>query len=379
MSIGRIWPSERRTYTDPDTGATVHQLTGYKGNSHHLYFTNPGWYDGGRRLLFGSDRDNRTNLFGIDLQDGSITQVTDFEPPPGRELGLLSTCVNPVKDEAYFWYDNELRAVDLTCFAWRTLWTAPEGYRPSMTNCTADGRAVCGTVFEDLSDRIRVDYSRGYVGFRETFEAQPHGQLFKVTTDTAQCEIVHESQHWFGHCNTSPLHAHLLTFCHEGPWERVDNRIWACNLNTGEVWKLRPTKEGERVGHEYWLADGEHIGYHGHSGGVHIYGRIRYDGTDAFEAPFPHGSTHFHSNTFDFIVGDDKPRGHVVLWRWAGDKFDGPRKLALHRSSFHVPQAHVHPRVSPDGSQVLYTSDSSGYGNVYLVDVPAFDALPPVA
>jgi len=37
---------------------------------------------------------------------------------------------------------------------------------------------------------------------------------------------------------------------------------------------------------------------------------------------------------------------------------------------------HVHPRFSPDGASVLYTSDHSGYGNLYLADLPAFDDLP---
>ena len=56
MAKGERYPAEWRTYTDPHTGATSKQLTAYKGHSHHLYFTNPGWYDGGRKLLFGSKR-----------------------------------------------------------------------------------------------------------------------------------------------------------------------------------------------------------------------------------------------------------------------------------------------------------------------------------
>jgi Tol biopolymer transport system component len=36
----------------------------------------------------------------------------------------------------------------------------------------------------------------------------------------------------------------------------------------------------------------------------------------------------------------------------------------------------VHPRFSPDGAYVVYTSDELGYGNVYQAFVPAFDSLP---
>ena len=30
----------------------------------------------------------------------------------------------------------------------------------------------------------------------------------------------------------------------------------------------------------------------------------------------------------------------------------------------------------PDGRQILFTSDASGYGNLHLVETPDFDALP---
>ncbi|HUU42979.1 MAG TPA: oligogalacturonate lyase family protein, partial [Planctomycetota bacterium] len=155
MAEGWIWPTEWRDYDDPVSGAHVRQLTSYKGNSHHPYFTNPGWYDRGRKMLFGSDRDNRTNLFGIDLETGEIEQITDLDPLP--DLGFLCTCVNPKRDEAYFRYDRSLVAVDLKTRELRPLWKRPEGFRWSMVNCTADGKYVCVGVYEDLSDRFRID------------------------------------------------------------------------------------------------------------------------------------------------------------------------------------------------------------------------------
>ena len=47
-----------------------------------------------------------------------------------------------------------------------------------------------------------------------------------------------------------------------------------------------------------------------------------------------------------------------------------------HRGSFHAQILHVHPRFSPDGSQILFASDATGYGNLHLIDTPDFDALP---
>ena len=50
--------------------------------------------------------------------------------------------------------------------------------------------------------------------------------------------------------------------------------------------------------------------------------------------------------------------------------------VLAHRGSFHAQILHVHPRFSPDGKQILFVSDMSGYGNLYLIDTPNFDALP---
>ncbi len=164
---------------------------------------------------------------------------------------------------------------------------------------------------------------------------------------------------------------------HEGPWDKVDNRIWVLDLNTREAWKLRPREGEESIGHEYWHADGVQIGYHGRwPDGRKFFGKIRYDNTDRIEVDFPHETGHIHSNDFSLIAGDG---GSVVrLWKWNEREFDGPRLLCEHRSSFHIQQVHAHPRFSPDGKSVLFTSDVSGYGSMYIVKVPEFESLPEI-
>ena len=106
------------------------------------------------------------------------------------------------------------------------------------------------------------------------------------------------------------------------------------------------------------------------------------------EAAFPFRSTHFHSRDAELVVGDGnsplaaQPRPFIQLFRREPDaggigvRYAGPRILALHRSSFHDQHAHPHPRFTPDGRHVLYTSDLTGYANLYLVEVGCFDDLP---
>jgi oligogalacturonide lyase len=372
MGKGRRWASESTTFADPVSGATVHQLTSYKGHSSHFYFTNPCWYAGGTKMLFVSDRENQTNLFGIDLASGEITQLTDLER---GSIGGIN--VSPARDEAIYYRGGTLFALDLESLEARALYTRPEGYVGGGTNVTADGKYVCTGHFEDLSDRFHVDLGHGYVGFREIWEAHPHSMIVRVALDGSGSDVVFQEDYWLGHVNTSPTQPHLLTYCHEGPWTLVENRIWGLDTRSGETWQIRPNAPDEAIGHEYWMVDGEHIGYHGRTPGGPVYGAIRYDNVDRQEAPFSYGSTHFHSLMLDTIVGDgSRSDPYLLLWHFQDGQFHGPKVLAWHRGSFHTQRVHVHPCFSPDGRQVIYTADPQGYGQVFVVDVPDYDALP---
>lgn len=376
MSIGRKWKSELIDTRDSITGARVRQLTNYLGHSNHFYFTYPCWYDDGRKIVIASDRENRTNFFGVDVTSGDITQLTDLDPAQGR-IGAQSMTKNPVREEIYFYQGETVFALDLTTLARRPLFTIPPGYNPQSANATADGNYLITGYTQDLSDRFPVDLGHGYVGFHEIWEAHPHCAIVRIALDTGASEIIFEDKCWIGHLNTSPKLPHVMTFCHEGPWEKVDNRIWGLNLQTRQAWKIRATAPGERVGHEYWMDDGEHIGYHGYIANGTIYGSIRYDNTDQVEAPFEFHSWHFHSFRLDYIVGDgDAQNPYLLLWRMKDGKFEGPKALVWHRGSFHTQRVHVHPCFSADGKQIVYTSDPQGYGQVCIVDIPDWDALP---
>lgn len=373
---GKHRPAELVEFKDPVSGARVRQLTGYMGHSNHAYFTYPCWYDDGRKIVIASDRENRTNFFGVDLSSGNITQLTDLDPAAGA-VGAQSMTKNPRREEIYFLQGRTLLALDLKTLALRPLFTTPPGYDAETANATADGQYVCAGYAQDLSDRFKVDLGHGYVGFHETWQAHPHCVIVRISLETGKSEVILEDHCWIGHLNTSPALPHLMTFCHEGPWDKVDNRIWGLDLQTRKSWKIRPTVPGEMVGHEYWMDDGEHIGFHGRNANGSFYGSIRYDNTDQVQAPFDFHSWHYHSYRLERVVGDgDANNPFLLLWRMKNGKFEGPKALVWHRGSFHIQRVHVHPCFSADGKQILYTADPQGYGQVFIVDLPEWDALP---
>ena len=61
--------SEVSRHQDAVTGLTVTQWTNHSSN--HLYFTNPGWFADGQRLLFTSDVDGIHQLATLDFSTGS--------------------------------------------------------------------------------------------------------------------------------------------------------------------------------------------------------------------------------------------------------------------------------------------------------------------
>lgn len=361
---------ERTIRTDRISGLPVTRHTDYRGHSHHFYFTNPGWIEGGRRLLLSSDRENRTNLFALDMESGDIEQITDLDPvPPPRELDFVRAAVNPVSDEVYFLHDRTLLGAAPKTKRIRRIAELHAGYVVSQLNVTADGATVVFSEHEDLSSTIETDLMRGYIGFAETWEARPHSRVVAAAVDGSGCRVVWEEDSWIGHANTSPTNSDWATFCHEGPWNQVDHRIWGLDLASGRVYKIRPTAEGETVGHEYWYADGRRVGYHGsRSDGTSMFGRCQFDGSDRHEHAMVGTTGHTFSLDEGLIVGDGS--GVIRVWRRTDEGYDVPRVLCEHRSSMKIQQLHPHPRIDPSGSYVVFTSDMSGYGNVYTVPIP---------
>ncbi|MEW4371309.1 oligogalacturonate lyase family protein [Paenibacillus kandeliae] len=368
MVKGTIWAPEWSTYTDRRTGLKVHQLTDYRGHSRLPYFTEQPLYDNGKRLLFISDRDNSANLFSMQLETGEMTQLTTYANNDDLDVALTP-------DEQYALVSDKqvIRALHLTHFRERIKYRCPEGYVLGNITCTADSRTLLTCITEDLSQRIDTDLGNGYVGHREWMDAQPNSIIIAVDLKSGQSREVFHTRHFVTHINASPTLPWLLTFCHEGPWHLVDHRIWGLDLRNGEVWSIRQRREdGEAVGHECFLPDGEQIGYHGIStDGTCFFGRIRYDNTRLEEQEIPFSTWHLYQNEALAVADGQGAVDTLHLWqRDTNGSYDGAYEVCELRCSFHSQKLHAHPRLSEDGRRLFFNSDRHGYGNLYMVELP---------
>jgi oligogalacturonide lyase len=225
--------------------------------------------------------------------------------------------------------------------------------------------------------------------YLEKFQDHPRSDIIRIDLANGSTEVVYSEDHFIEHVNINPTDPGILSFCHEGPWVKTEQRIWGLDLRTGGTWKIRPQQGGSAIGHEFFI-NSDWIGYHGRrlpDEKMHFFGATKIDNSEYFEYDFPYHCTHFVSCGFDWFLGDGTPvnvqpwfpsqqRPFLMLFRRNGNDFEGPRVLANHRSTFAEQVQHPHARFSPDGSGVLYASDIGGYTNIYYIQLPEFESLP---
>ena len=152
----------------------------------------------------------------------------------------------------------------------------------------------------------------------------------------------------------------------------------AClDLRDGRAWKVGPDRHAPAcVGHEYWLADGRRIAYHGFDEVPRpVLGIVDVHTGERSEAHQPVKTKHSHSLDGELIVGDgSETRPYILAWRFRDGNIEGPWPLCRHGGGWSEQRRHVHPRISPDGRSVVFTSDAAGHPEVYSVEMP--DSLP---
>jgi oligogalacturonide lyase len=85
--------------------------------------------------------------------------------------------------------------------------------------------------------------------------------LFVIDLRTGQLRPLLHSRDWINHLLFSPTDPHLLMYCHEGPWQKVD-RIWTIHTDgTHNTLIHKRTMFMEIAGHEFWSHDGKTIWY----------------------------------------------------------------------------------------------------------------------
>lgn len=385
---GEKWNSEIREFKDEKTGRTIRQLTS-TGNNVHLYFTENSFDAHKNEIIFRSDRasgedkapheDPLYNLFRMDLGSGEIVQVTD------ETTSIGNVTKTPDSRLVVYATGNKIKKIDTESGEISTIYEETGDFRVGTPSISANRRYVA------FYRNEKVDVPRGpnYAGFKEHYYLVKDGRITLAYLDGSGWFDAFKDTHWVSHFQFCPDDPTLATFCHEGPWHLVTQRIWLLDFVSGEARPCFRQQEHDSVGHEFWTQDG-YIFFDDRGPGHD--GTITSDRTQAVATdvavkestmiPFvgladrhgnlvkridmPYYCNHYHANSDNTVlVGDDVD--DLVLIDISGDEAK-LEVLCNHKTSWHTQSSHCHPTWSWDGSRILYASDYSGRVNLYLVE-----------
>lgn len=386
MTIGQTFPSERRDYYDSLTGRKVTQLTNSAAEDYHLYFYNPTVTPDGKYLVFVSERTGLSNLFRLELATGEIVQLTDARPTraeywpftePVQGVGACLSVIGNEGHEVFYWEGNDLFGVEIESLKRRQLLSLPPDRRPSMLQAGGEG---CTLVFASWDEALFLERSqRAYAGEQfpdEAFFQETTSTIMRVDAVSGQAEeLLRKEKFWINHVLVHPRDRDLIEFCHE--YSPSPDRMWLLDATTGEYGPIPGQGADEWYEHEFWNADGTRVYFHGGLQGDKTQGFCGWCSPDgARYEKFYHttpGRSYGHYNLHldgETMVTDGEARpGCIskVTLKNGQQVFD---VLCRHDSYQRGDEqrCHPHPSFTPDGRQVIFTSNVSGSSNIYMTD-----------
>lgn len=365
MGKGDIWGPESRESSDPETGVSIRQVTTHPSIHHHPFYYVPAYDRAMRWLFFVSHRTGAPQLFAERRDTGELIQLTD-------RADLNPWSLHPSHDGRWLYFT-----------------TTTGGWRLSMS----DGS---GLQEERLIDLAGAAKSSGMVGAGMGTTSLSHddrwwaiavrraetSQLLIVDTQTGAGQVACENR-VVGHPQFHPNDADLLRY--GGPY---DHRLWISHRdgsNHRQAYQRDAAKK-EWIVHECWRPHSREILTTNWPHGVMAVdidtGRHRWvTRLHAWHSMVDPSGARMVADTknpdiglqlFDIGEGPAEPRllcrshSSNVGDHWNLDHCpydDGPVEV-------YAPQhTHPHPTLSPDSARVLFTSDRSGYSQLYEADL----------
>ncbi len=372
------------TRQDPDTGARVTRLTPTDVTCHRNYFYQKCFTNDGQRLIFGAEFGPGTswNYHLLDLESQVATQLTD-QAGENTFGGFLSP------DDRHLYFvraERRLIRLSLRDLSEEVVYTVPEGwvgYGTWVANsaCTKMvGIEIAASDWFPLSD---------WQKFHQMFHAKPRCRLIRIDLATGAREVILEQQGWLGHPQYRPGDDHTVAYCHEGPHDLVDARMWFVDEDGGNVRCGRRQDKGESCTHEFWVPDGSAMIYVSYLKGQRDRWICALDPMTLQSrrlTKMPPCSHLMSNHDGTLLIGDgcDSPAdvadtgSHQIATDPFLHLFDlkagTERRVARHDSSWRVYKGnrqvtHPHPSFTPDERQVLFSADAEGEPALYLADL----------
>lgn len=376
MPKSKIIPLNFASRLDGKTGNEVIRLTPPHIVCHRNYFYQKCFTVDGRKLIFGGAFEGHWNYYLLDLEKAQATQLTEGAGD-NTFGGFLSA------DDRSLWYvknQRELRQLDLASLEERIIYAVDDDWVAYGTwVANSDCTRLVGIEIKKSDWQPLTDWQK----FREFYFTEPECRLIRIDLVTGERQVILQERRWLGHPIYRPFDDNTVAFCHEGPRDVIDARMWLINEDGSGMRKVRQHQPGESFTHEFWVPDGSALYYVAHQEGDAKRYLFRADPATLENRQLmaiPPCSHLMSNHDGSLVTGDGAPHktGNIDLndpFIWLFDLNTGTqRALCQHNTSWKVLDGdrqvtHPHPSFSPDNQWVLYTSDAEGMPALYLAKV----------
>lgn len=369
---GSVHSSELTEFEDSKTGAHIFQLTNDETINHNLYFLTSSFTPDQEHLIFTSYRSGTANFYKLDFPNGDIVQLTD-----GEEVHGYSGVISKDGKNLYFTEGDSIKAIQLDSLEEKVL---AEFHGGSLGECSvsADEKFIVTAMKHDGKSHITVTATDG-----------SGGEIIYTSPDQT---IVHPQFH--------PTHADLIAYSGDPA-----PRMWTIKRDGTDNQNLYQHNNSEFLVHETFLGSQDELIF---THWPYSLRRISLDNLE-MQTISDFNAWHIASNRtgskvlcdtvhpdiglrlVDVETGEHTPicypqssssgsqwkkDRYAVAEDWAAAQQTGDREKSLSWMEMKVdtvygPQwTHPHPSFSPDETSVVYTSDVSGYSQVYVAVIP---------
>lgn len=365
---GTVHAPEHLSFSDPATGARIHQLTNHPSINHLTYFLQSSFTPDSRTLIFISYRTGSAQLFEASFPGGAIRQLTD-----GAPIHPYSPALHPDGNGVFFVRGGGIWFLDRQPLTERCIVELP-GVQLGECTLGAGGEWLTAAAKRDSGHGLFTGRADGtewtFIPFSRTvihpqfhprepewleFAADPAPRMYRVRRDGTGMECLYEQsdQEWITHETFLGRTGDIVFVQWPKALFRLDWTTKAITQVTGyKVWHISPNSTGERV-----LCDTNHPDEGIFEIDVETGTRRQVCLTESSNGGAQWSKDHF-ATAEDFQAAWKSDAGRPLSW------------LEVPTDTVYGPQwTHPHPCYSPDEKLVTFTSDRTGHSQIYVAEL----------
>ncbi|UCH24717.1 MAG: PD40 domain-containing protein [Trueperaceae bacterium] len=361
MSRGSRYPAESVNYQDSRTGVRIRQVTDHPSIHHHPIFIVPAYDDAMERLIFVSHRTGRPEIFAEERASGELIQLTERDH-------LSEYSIYPSHDGRYVYFTAGSSA-------WRV---HTESFETEMlVDFGAVALKEAGMVASAMGTTALSANDRWWA---VRFSVGDEASIAVIDTETLEYQVILQRDS-VAHMMFCPDDDTLLYYA--GP---LKDRVWLINRDGSDNRRLYQRKAGEWITHEVWIPGTKELAFVDWPHGIRCVHadserERRVTSFNAWHAICNRDGSLMVADTnypdrglqlFNPLDGVGSPE--VICFPGAsnmGEHWAGPFPYEHGPINVNAPQhTHPHPSFSPDSRHIVFTSDQTGYAQVYEAEIP---------